>query len=195
MHNRGFIRWLEMLTAQLKCNPLYPATWQNDRNITNQRGRGREPESSPSPLVLPEQSRLEGSLVCGLMDPLEEARRLVALLCGYVCVFKSSVEGGSMLLLWNRFKLDRKLKLPKWQSPCVLVPLVHDFFTKLTSKLHVCESARSLSSGEELGRPVNWGHFLAHSESKVLGVGISMYGFGRGHISTRNSFPDYLFEV
>lgn len=30
-----------MLTAQLKCNPLYPTTWQNDRNITNQNGAGR----------------------------------------------------------------------------------------------------------------------------------------------------------
>lgn len=53
------------------------------------------------------------------------------------------------------------------------------FLAKLTSKHHVCESAR-FPSGEDLGRPVNWGHFLAHSELKVLGVGTSMYGFGRG---------------
>lgn len=64
---------------------------------------------------------------------------------------------------------------------------------KLTSKHRVCESARSFPSGEDLRRPVNWGNFLAHSELKVRGVGTSMYGFGRGHISTHNSFPDCLF--
>lgn len=47
-----------MLTAQLKCNPLYLTTWQNDRNITNQEGEGvarelvKDPESSPHPQAL-----------------------------------------------------------------------------------------------------------------------------------------------
>lgn len=46
-----------MLTAQLKCNPLYLTIWQNDRNITNQEGEGvarelvKDPESSPHPRI------------------------------------------------------------------------------------------------------------------------------------------------
>lgn len=42
-----------MLTAQLKCNPLYPTTWQNDRNITNQNGGGGSPGSQLRSRIIP----------------------------------------------------------------------------------------------------------------------------------------------
>lgn len=70
-----------MLTAQLKCNPLYPTAWQNNRNITNQRGEGatrelvKDPELAPRPPPpLPPGTEQAGrkASICGIIDPLEE---------------------------------------------------------------------------------------------------------------------------
>lgn len=68
-----------MLTAQLKWNPLYPTTWQNDRNITNQKGEGiarellRDPESSLVPWPRPPTPSTGWSKasICGIIDPLD----------------------------------------------------------------------------------------------------------------------------
>lgn len=72
-----------MLTAQLKWSPLYPTTWQNDRNITNQKGEGitggREswleipnPRLVPWPPPPPSAAGWSGaSPVCGLIEPLD----------------------------------------------------------------------------------------------------------------------------
>lgn len=118
VHNRGFRGLPEMLTAQLKCNPLYPATWQNDRNITNQKGEGstrelgKDPEASPEPSAplpqLPLQAGTKAS-ICGLIDPLGAGGGGQGREIGLVKI-KTSAKGDFLLFLWKHFKLDGKLK-------------------------------------------------------------------------------------
>lgn len=63
-----------MLTAQLKCNPLYHIPWQNDRNITNKKGRGPQGNwlkiqgsFSFPPSSEPAQSRLQKASICEII--------------------------------------------------------------------------------------------------------------------------------
>lgn len=60
-----------MLTAQLQGNPLYPTAWQNNGNITNQRGEGvtRELVRDPEPAPPPPPPRLPGKNKLGEKPP------------------------------------------------------------------------------------------------------------------------------
>lgn len=63
-----------MLTAQLKCNPLYHIPWQNDRNITNKKGRGPQGNwlkiqysFSFPPSSEPAQNKLQKASICEII--------------------------------------------------------------------------------------------------------------------------------